>query len=272
LQTDAAVNPGNSGGPLVDTQGKLIGINSAIATPTGSFAGYAYAIPSNIVRKVVNDILKYGTVQRAFLGVYLPNKQPGAMNISFSPNSDAIPGFPVIGVVSDGAAAGAGIQKGDVITSLGGEQINSEADLLGAIAGHRPGDKVTVTYIRGGKSYKVDLVLKNKNGTTDIVKTTVMDELGAKLQTIPPKIAKEKLGIDGGVLVSDIGSGLIKSQTDMEEGFVIVKAGNYPVKTVQDLQKALEKQGNNILLQGFYPGHTGMFNYALNDVKSGIVN
>lgn len=271
LQTDAAVNPGNSGGPLVDTQGRLIGINSAIATPTGAFAGYAYAIPSNIVKKVVNDILKYGTVQRAFLGVYLPNNQSNSLNISFSPNSNAIPGFPVIGVVDDGAAAQAGIRKGDIITGLGGEKITSEADLLGAIASHRPGDKVTVTYIRDGKSHQTELVLKNKNGTTDIVKATIMDKLGANFITLPDKVAKE-LGVSGGVLVRAIGSGLIKSQTDMEAGFVIVKAGNYPVKSVQDLQKALEQQGNNLLLQGFYPGHNGMFYYAINDLKSGIVN
>ena len=271
LQTDAAVNPGNSGGPLVNTQGELVGINSAIATPTGSFAGYAYAIPSNLVRKVVNDILKYGMVQRAFLGVYLPNKRANAMNISFDPNSDAIPGFKVVGVVDNGAAAEAGVRKGDIITHLGGAKINSEADLLGAIASHRPGDKVDLTYVRDGESHKVTVVLKNKNGTTGIVKATIMDELGANLQTLPPKIAKQ-IGIDGGVVVASIGSGLIKQQTDMQRGFIIVKAGNYPVRNVEDLQNALEKQGNNVMLAGFYPNQTGMFYYALNDLKSGIVN
>jgi len=271
LQTDAAVNPGNSGGPLVNTEGKLVGINSAIATQTGSFTGYAYAIPSNLVRKVVNDILKYGMVQRAFLGVYLPNHRPGAMNISFDPNSNAIPGFQVIGVVDGGAAAAAGIQKGDVITELGGTKINSEADLLGAIASHRPGDKVTVTYIKDGKTHTANLVLKNKNGTTDIVKATIIDELGANLTPLPASIAKQ-IGIAGGVVVSRIGSGLIKEQTDMEPNFVIVKVGNYPVKNVDDLKEALKKQGNNVMLAGFYPDRQGMYYYALNDVKSGIVN
>lgn len=271
LQTDAAVNPGNSGGPLVNTQGKLVGINSAIATMTGSFAGYAYAIPSNLVRKVVNDILKYGMVQRAFLGVYLPDNQPNAVNISFNPNTNALPGFPVIGVVDGGAAAEAGIEKGDIITELGGAKINSEADLLGAIASHRPGDKISVTYIRDGSSHTADLVLKNKNGTTGIVKATIIDELGADLRTLPPKVAKQ-IGIPGGVIVANIGSGLIKAQTDMERGFIIVKAGNYPVSNVEDLKAALEKQGNNVMLAGFYPDQHGMFYYALNDVKSGIVN
>ena len=271
LQTDAAVNPGNSGGPLVNTDGKLVGINSAIATPTGSFAGYAYAIPSNLVRKVVNDILKYGMVQRAFLGVYLPNRQPGAMNISFDPNNNAIAGFKVIGVVDDGAAQQAGLRKGDVITELGGVKINSEADLLGTIADHRPGDKVSITYVRDGETHTANVVLKNKNGTTDIVKATIVDALGAELNPLPADIAKQ-IGIPGGVVVTRIGSGLIKEQTDMEPNFIIVKAGNYPVKNVDDLKEALQKQGNNIMLSGFYPDRQGMYYYALNDVKSGIVN
>lgn len=272
LQTDAAVNPGNSGGPLVDTQGKLIGINSAIATTTGSFAGYAYAVPSNIVRKVADDILKYGKVQRAFLGVYLPTaQQNNPMNISFHPNTKAIPGFNVIGVVDDGAAAKAGIEKGDIITGLGKYTIRSEADLLGVIASHRPGDKVTVTYVRDGKEYHTNVILKNKNGTTDVVKYTIMDKLGASFQTLPQKYANE-FGVSGGVIVTGIGSGLIKSQTDMEKYFVIVKAGNYPVNNIDDLQEALEKQGNNIMLKGFYPNQTGMFYYALKDIKAGVVN
>lgn len=271
LQTDAAVNPGNSGGPLVNTEGKLVGINSAIATPTGSFAGYAYAIPSNIVRKVVNDILKYGTVQRAFLGVYLPNDQSNPMNISFTPNDNTIPGFKVIGTVPDGAAAESGIKKGDVITQLGDAQINSEADLLGAIADHRPGDKVAVTYMRDGDPHTVNVILKNKNGTTGIVKATVMDKLGVGLQTLPDNIA-QKMGIKGGVVVTSIGSGLIKDQTDMQKYFIIVRAGDYPVRNLQDLQDALQKQGNNVLLQGFYPDQQGMFSYAISDLKQGIVN
>lgn len=271
LQTDAAVNPGSSGGPLVNTAGKLVGINSAIATPTRSFAGYAYAIPSNLVRKVVNDILKYGMVQRAFLGVYLPNHRNGGVNVSFDPNSDAIAGFPVIGVVDGGAAATAGIAKGDVITELGGAKINSEADLLGAIASHRPGDKVSITYVRNGDTHSASLVLKNKDGNTSIVKATVVDALGVQLRDLPASIAKE-IGIPGGVMVASIGRGLIKEQTDMEKGFIIVKAGNYPVKSKEDLANALKKQGNNVMLAGFYPDRHGMYYYALNDVKSGTVN
>lgn len=271
LQTDAAVNPGNSGGPLVNTEGKLVGINSAIATPTGSFAGYAYAVPSNIVRKVTNDILKYGTVQRAFLGVYLPNGDNNPMNISFTPNDNTIPGFAVIGTVADGAAAKAGIQKGDIITRLGDEQINSEADLLGAIASHRPGDEVAVTFVRDGRPHTVEVTLKNKNNTTGIVKATILDKLGAGLQNLPEKYAKE-MGIKGGVVVTQIGSGVIKSQTDMQSGFIIVRAGDYPVKNVEELQNALERQGNNVLLQGFYPDQQGMFSYAITDLKAGIVN
>lgn len=272
LQTDAAVNPGNSGGPLVNTEGKLVGLNSAIATPTGSFAGYAYAIPSNIVRKVTNDILKFGTVQRAFLGVYLPgNQQNNGWNVSFTPNNNAIPGFKVIGTVPNGAAADAGIEKGDIITGLDNVPINSEADLLGAIASHRPGDRVAITYVRDDKTHTAEVTLKNKNGTTGIVKATIMDELGVGLMTLPNDAA-QKMGIKGGVVVTSIGSGLIKSQTDMQRSFIIVRAGDYPVTTVEQLQSALEKQGNNVVLQGFYWNQQGMYNYAITDLKSGIVN
>lgn len=193
------------------------------------------------------------------------------MNISFTPNDNTIPGFVVIGTVADGAAAKAGIQKGDIITGLGDAQINSEADLLGAIASHRPGDQVAVTFVRDGKPHTVEVTLKNKNNTTGIVKATILDKLGAGLQNLPEKYAKE-MGIKGGVVVTQIGSGLIKSQTDMQSGFIIVRAGDYPVKNVDDLQNALERQGNNVLLQGFYPDQQGMFSYAITDLKAGIVN
>lgn len=273
LQTDAAVNPGNSGGPLVNTNGKLIGINSAIATPTGSFAGYAYAVPSNLVRKVVNDILKYGTVQRAFLGIYM-ERIPKAHNMraAFNTSVQNVSGVEVSGVTEDGAAAAAGIQKDDIIVGIDDAQIVSQTDLLGVLARHHPGDKIKVTYLRDGEKHQTNVVLKNKNGTTDIVKRTILDELGAQFRTLTEEQA-EQLGIPGGVIVGTIGSsGLIGSQTDMRRGFVIVRVGNYPVKNVSDLKNALEKQGNNVMIRGFYPGYSGMMYYAINDVKSGIVN
>ncbi len=273
IQTDAAVNPGNSGGPLVDTEGRLVGINSAIATPTGAFAGYAYAVPSNLVRKVVNDILKYGKVQRAFLGIYLPKKSDmQAMVAAFKNTGQEIkPGVPVEGVTEDGAAAQAGIQKGDRIVGLDDAQVLNQTDLLGLLARHHPGDKIKVTYLRDGQKHQVTVTLKNKNGTTGIIKHSILDALGAQFATLS-KTQAEKLGISGGVLVGDIGSGLINAQTDMHKYFVIVQVGNYPVRSVDDLKEAFERQGNNVMIKGFYPGRTGMMYYAINDVKAAIVN
>lgn len=273
LQTDAAVNPGNSGGPLVDTDGKLVGINSAIATPNGSFAGYAYAIPSNLVRKVADDILKYGTVQRAFLGIYMePRASSRSIQAAFNTSAKNVQGVEVSGVTDNGAAAQAGLEKGDIIVGVDDIQIVSQTDLLGVLARHHPGDKIKVTYLRDGKKRQANVILKNKNGTTDIVKRTILDNLGAQFITLTKEQAKQ-LDIPGGVLVGNIGtSGLIGTQTDMQKGFIIVRVGNYPVRSVEDLQKALEKQGNNVMIRGFYPGYSGMMYYAINDVKSGIVN
>ncbi len=273
LQTDAAVNPGNSGGPLVNTEGHLIGINAAIATPTRSFAGYAYAVPSNLVRKVVDDIMKYGKVQRAFLGIYM-NQSRGnnPMIAAFKhPGQNVQTGVMVAGVTKDGAAASAGLQKNDRITEVDGTKIINQNDLLGILARHHPGDKVKITYMRGDTEHQASVVLKNRNGTTAIVKNTIIDALGAQFITLTPDQAKQ-LGISGGVLVKNIGSGLIKQQTDMESDFVIVQVGNYSVRNVNDLKEAFEKQGNNVMIRGFYPGYTGMMYYAIHDVKSAIVN
>ncbi len=273
IQTDAAINPGNSGGPLTGPDGSLIGITSAIASPTGSFAGYAYAIPVNLVKKVVNDILKYGTVQRAFLGVMIDQPNPNnALKAAFSTdNSDNVEGVKVGGISPDGGAAAAGIQKGDIITKINNDPVNTEADLLGTIAGYHPGDVVKVTYLRDGSSHTTNVTLKNKMGNTRIVKTTILDAMGADFQDIPANIAG-KLGISGGVLVARIGSGLIRQQTDMQRNFIIIKAGKYPVKTVDDLRIALEKEGNDVLLQGIYPDYDGTYSYTINGLKERVVN
>lgn len=273
LQTDAAVNPGNSGGPLVNTNGELIGINSAIASMTGSFAGYAYAIPSNLVKKVVTDIMKYGTVQRAYLGIQLPpTNLRNAYRISYNDHPQI--GVKVDGVMPNGGAMAAGIQKGDVILKVNDDEVNSESELMGLLGSYQPGDVVKVTYQRDGKDYTANVTLKNENGTTDIVKTTVMDALGADFVDMPQEYAK-KLGVDGGVIVRHIVSGALRDQTDMRDNFVILKAGNYPVRSVEELKTALQKQGDNVVLQGFYVsqyGPSGIYSYALTNIKSRAVN
>src|SRR5688572_8708827 len=169
IQTDAAVNPGNSGGPLIDLTGKMIGINSAIASPTGAYAGYSFTIPVNIVKKIVSDLIKFGTVQRAYLGIEYPKdnlsdedkKQNGIKDDG---------GVYVMNAREGGAAAAAGIKKGDVITKINNVPVVSGADLIGQITTYRPGDKITLTYQREGKEHTTSITLKNKSGSTEVVK------------------------------------------------------------------------------------------------------
>jgi len=262
IQTDAAVNPGNSGGPLISTDGKLIGINSAIASPTGSYAGYSFTIPVNIVKKVVSDLMKYGTSQRAYLGIkYAPDnlsdevkKQEGIKDGE---------GVYVSEVPADGAAAQAGIKKGDILTKINGMALSSAAEMVGQIATFRPGDKVSVTYKRDGQEYTVPVVLRNNTGTTDIVKNTVLDKLGADLQTLNKKDATS-LGVKGGVVVKAIDEKGLFSKTRMEDGFVILKANGKDISTVEELKKILdENQGASVKLEGVYPGYEGAFTYPL---------
>jgi serine protease Do len=262
IQTDAAVNPGNSGGPLITTDGKLIGINSAIASPTGSYAGYSFTIPVNIVKKVVSDLMKYGTSQRAYLGIkYAPDnisdeqkKQEGIKDGD---------GVYVSEVPADGAAAKAGIQKGDIITKLNGNTLTSAADMVGQIATYSPGDKVNVTFKRDDKEYTVPVVLKNNSGTTDIIKNSVLDKLGADLQTLTKKDAAS-LNVKGGVIVKSIAEKGLFSKTRMEDGFIILKANGKDVNNVEDFRKMLDANaGGSVKLEGVYPGYDGAFTYPL---------
>jgi Do/DeqQ family serine protease len=262
IQTDAAVNPGNSGGPLINTDGKLVGINSAIASPTGSYAGYSFTIPVNIVRKIVGDLMKYGTTQRAYLGIKYPNENLSE-DVKKEQGIKDDEGVFVMEVTAQGAAAQAGLQKGDVITKLNGVQINNGAEMVGQIATYRPGDKVMVTYRRDGKEYNIPIVLRNNTGTTDVVKSSALDRLGADLQTLSKKDAAS-LGVKGGVVVKSIDEKGLFSKTRMEEGFVILKVNGQEMTSKEDFRKALETAGNSSLkLEGVYPGYDGAFTYPL---------
>jgi serine protease Do len=262
IQTDAAVNPGNSGGPLISVEGKLIGINSAIASPTGSYAGYSFTIPVNIAKKVVTDLMKYGTPQRAYLGIrYLPDnaseeqkKQEGIKDGD---------GVYVNEVPENGAAAQAGIKKGDVITKINGNTLTSAADMVGQIATYRPGDKVNISYLRDGKEFTVPVTLRNNTGTTEVVKNTVLDKLGADLETLNKKDAVT-LGVKGGVVVKSIREKGLFSKTRMEDGFVILKVNGKEIYTVEEFKRMLESAGEpSVKLEGVYPGYDGAFTYPL---------
>jgi serine protease Do len=262
IQTDAAVNPGNSGGPLISTDGKLVGINSAIASPTGAYAGYSFTIPVNIVKKIVSDLIKFGTVQRAYLGIEYPRdnisddekKQNGIKDDG---------GVYVMTVRDGGAALAAGIKKGDVITKINNVPVVSGADLIGQIATYRPGDKITLTYQRSGKEYTTAITLKNKTGSTDIVKTSVLDKLGAELETLNKDDAKE-VGVKGGVMVKAIGARGLLSKVRIQEGYVITKANGKDVSSVDDLRKILEGASGSVKLEGVYPGYEGVYPIVIN--------
>jgi Do/DeqQ family serine protease len=266
IQTDAAVNQGNSGGALVDTEGRLIGINSAIASQTGSYAGYSYAIPVNLVRKIVGDLIKYGTVQRAYLGVnYIPDNAPEEELKKLGVKQGE--GVYVSGVTKGGAAEDSGLKEGDYITAINGVEVTSASEMVEQIANFRPGDKVAITYKRDGKEKKGTVTLKNISGSTDIVKaesksSTILKQLGGELVTVDSKQAKQ-WGIKGGVQVKSIGEGLL-SNTRMQEEFVITAVSGTAVTSVDELAEVLGKNKGNIRLEGIYPGYEGTYAYPVN--------
>lgn len=264
IQTDAAVNPGNSGGALINTSGQLVGINSAIASPTGSYAGYSYAIPANIVRKVVNDLMRYGTVQRAYMGIEYLDSRTATPEQLTAVGLDKMEGVYITDVKSAGGAAQAGLKKGDFITHINGVPVNNAAEMQGQIARFRPGDNINVMFSRSNKTMNVSVKLTNLNGTTDILKNGAPAKLmGATFRTVTNE-EKSKYGIDRGIVVSDPGNGNFAKQTQIVKGFVITGVNNSPVASVGDLQQMLSAHGN-VQLAGFYPGKQGMYYYVLSN-------
>jgi Do/DeqQ family serine protease len=261
IQTDAAVNQGNSGGALINTNGELVGIVSAIASPTGAYAGYSYAIPVNLVKKIINDLLEFGTVQRAYLGIsYLPEAAPDSEKEKQGYKEGQ--GVLVLDVAKDGAMAASGIAKGDYITKVNGVKVTTGSEMVEQVAGFKPGDKITVTYLRGGKEVNTNVTLKNRTGTYDVVRSSVLDNFGADFETLDKKKASE-YGLKGGVLVKRIGKGLIDEQTRMRDGFVIYKANGQEVKTLEELANILGKAQRRVMLEGLYPGYDGVYQYPI---------
>ena len=261
LQTDAAVNPGNSGGALINTNGELIGINSAIASPTGSYAGYSYAIPVNIVKKAVNDLIKFGAVQRAYIGIQYPRDDMSDDQKRQMGVKDGTGVF-ITEVADDGAAKAAGLKKGDFITKLNDVEVNSGPELQEQVARYKPGDKINVTYVRDGKEYSTSLTLKNKSGNYELVKNeTAFDNLGADLATIDKQTA-QKNDITGGVQVKKIGTGLLKN-TRLQEGFIITSVDGKDVNNIDDLKTILNNSHGTVRLEGVYPGYDGTYGYPL---------
>ena len=258
------MNPGNSGGPLINTEGQLVGINSAIASPTGSYAGYSFTIPVNIVKKVVNDIIKFGTSQRAYLGIQYPRDDLSEDQKRENGIKDG-DGVYVWVVSPDGPAAHSGLKVGDVIIKINGADVQTGAEMVGKIATYSPGDKIKVTYKRDGKEYTVPVTLSNNSSSisTAIIKSTILDRLGAQLETLNRKDAAN-LDLKGGVVVKSITENGLMDKSRVQEGFIILKANGNDVKTVDEFQSVLNKAGNGtVKLEGVFPGYEGVYTYSL---------
>lgn len=265
IQTDAAINQGNSGGALVNTRGELVGINAMIYSQTGQNIGYGFAIPTAIMNKVVADIKQYGTVQRAMIGIkgsdvstYVDVEKEKGNQLDLG----TMEGIYVAEVVEDGAAASAGLKKGDVITSIDGQKIKKFGELQGIIAQKRPGDKLTVTYLRNKKSHSATLTLKNEQGTTKVVKNADLDVLGGTFRAVTSS-QKEQLNIGYGLQVAKISGGRLK-EAGVPQGFIIQRVNEQPMKSVEDLQNAVKETSTSkdpvLFIQGVFPtGRKGYF-------------
>ena len=253
IQTDAAVNPGNSGGALVNTRGELVGINTIIKTSTGSYVGYSFAVPVSIVSKVVVDLKESGVVQRAVLGItFSAVDQQFIDKMGEESGIKKIGGIYVASVSEDGAASKAGIRKGDVITSIEGVAVNDSATLLEQIGKRRPGDKVKVEFERGGKSQSVTVTLQNKSGETKLLSredTDLSELLGGRFVTASQSLCKQ-LEIRGGVQVQKITSGGLLQRARVKEGFIITHINDKAVYSLEDLDRLTGKVTS---LDGIYP-------------------
>lgn len=251
IQTDAAVNRGNSGGALVNTRGELVGINAAIASGNGFYAGYSFAIPVNIVKKVVSDLIDYREVQRAFLGVSIREIDS---KLAEEQGIKELRGVFVQEVNDGSAAKEAGILRGDVITSVNKMTVNSTSELLEQVSRYRPGEKIVVGVSRKGTDKNFNVTLLNRAGTTGLVKNEakdVMPMLGAKMQVAPQEVLR-KLGLDHGVQVTELSDGLLRN-AGVREGYVITEIDKKPIRNLDDLNKILSSKSGGILLEGVYP-------------------
>ena len=261
IQTDAAVNPGNSGGALVNTKGELIGINAAIASHMGSYEGYSFAIPSNIVRKVVDDLLLYGTAQRGYLGVQIAEL---TQELAQKEGLENIEGVYVGEVTEGGAAKLAGLKDGDVITAINGKKVNSTTQLKENIGQYRPGDKVDVEVNRNGRHHHYELTLLNEAGNVNIVKNGdafYNSEFGLMLQPVNQN-EMSRLNIKNGLKIVEIRQGRFMN-SGVPVDFVITKVNGYAVNNKSELENALKNtRSRRTTIEGVFPnGMTGSFYY-----------
>lgn len=250
IQTDAAVNPGNSGGALVNLKGELVGINTAIASPTGSFAGYSFAVPATLVKKVIFDLKDYGAVQRPLLGISIQD-----VDAALAKDKDltVLKGVYVAGVGANSSADDAGLDVDDVVIAIDGKTVNNVAQLQEQVALNRPGDKIEVTYIRDGKTRTTIATLKNANNTTQIVEATkTYDIEGLKVEPVSD-LMRQQLNIDSGVQLKKIENERW-SEANIKEGFIVTKIGEERIGSVDDLSASMQRaKGKRLNIEGVYP-------------------
>ena len=247
IQTDAVVNPGNSGGALVNQRGNLVGINTAIFSRTGSYAGYSFAVPVTIVKKVVEDLKEFGEVQRALLGVTIGNVNA---EIAEEYNLDKIEGVFIGGVTENGAAREAGIKEGDILLSVEDVPVNSPAELQEKVSQYRPGDDVNIVVKRNGDKKQFNVTLRNKHGDTQIVRDNIT-VLGAEFEEVNNS-EKRDLDIEYGIKVKSLKNGKLKD-AGLETGFIITNVNKKPIYEVNDFKREIGNARGGILVEGIYP-------------------
>lgn len=260
IQTDAAVNPGNSGGALVNTVGELVGINTAIITESGSYEGYSFAVPSNLVQKVIRDLREFGTVQRAYLGVGIQDLDSETSVEIGLPNAE---GVLVNRIAKAGAASDAGLEEGDVIIGLNGTRVRSTSELQEYVGRYRPGDQVALEYWRKGKKNRISLTLKdgnNNTGTARIKGDEMDEELGIVIRDLSSE-ERRLIRIKGGAIVTSIRRGSIVYETNMQPGFVITSVNGDRVSSVAEAVEAMKNAYNSLTLDGYYQGEPDLYSY-----------
>jgi Do/DeqQ family serine protease len=268
IQTDAAVNPGNSGGALVNTRGELIGINTAIASRTGAFAGYSFAVPSSIARKSAQDIIEFGHVQRAFIGVRISDVTE---EVAKDAGLKEVAGIQVQSLTDGGAAQDSGIREGDIIQKIGEASVKNVPQLQEQVSRYRPGDKVKVTVWRDSKAQMVDVVLRNRSGKPQLEDfSKASTSAGGSIQSLGATFGEpatediSKLRITGGAKVTDLQPGKFKS-IGMQKGFIVTKIDGMTINNPEDLKTALEgKEGKYVEIKGYYSnGMEAMYGFRL---------
>ncbi|NQU85309.1 MAG: Do family serine endopeptidase [Mariniphaga sp.] len=258
IQTDAAVNPGNSGGALVNQNGKLVGINTAIASRTGTYSGYSFAVPVSIVKKVVNDLKEFGEVQRALIGISIRDI---TAELAEANDFDRIEGVYVADVTENGAAREAGIKRGDVIISVANTKVNSGAELQEKVSQFRPGDDISVLVKRNNSEKHFTVTLRNKHGDTQIVRDNIT-VLGAEFEEISNR-EKERLEISYGIKINNLNDGKLKD-AGINEGFIVTNVNKKPIYEVNDFKREIGNARGGILVEGIYPtGETAYFVFGL---------